>query len=251
MRRPVGPPAHDGHREHDAVLVVVPARDEAARLGVCLASVDVATRRVRRRLVRVEVVVVADSCLDRTAAVARASGVHVVEEALGSVGAARARGVREGLDRLGSHPARTWVATTDADSEVPSSWLRDQLALAHAGADLAAGTVALDPASTDPETLARWSQEYARGGAFRAPGVHGHVHGANLGLAADAYLAVGGFTPAHEHEDLLLVGALLASGARAAWPTTPVRTSARTRGRTPGGFSQVMAGLTLPVPRPA
>ncbi|MFY0406418.1 glycosyltransferase [Solicola sp. PLA-1-18] len=223
---------------------MVPARDEAARIGSCLQAVDDAAARVRRSGVCVEVVVVADTCLDDTADLAEATGALVPRVRLGTVGAARAHGVLVGLDALAVPPATVWVACTDADSQVPPGWLETQLALADAGADVVLGTVRVDPGTVGPDALSRWEHDYALGGALRGPGAHGHVHGANLGVSAHAYLAVGGFAPVGEHEDRLLVDALARAGARAAWTTLAVTTSPRTHGRTPGGFSQVMAEMS-------
>ena len=52
------------------VVVVIPAHDEAARLGRLLASMSLARRRVSEK-VSTSCVVVADACTDRTAEVAR------------------------------------------------------------------------------------------------------------------------------------------------------------------------------------
>src|SRR5690606_39684918 len=41
---------------------------------------------------------------------------------------------------------------------------------------------------------------------------HPHVHGANLGVSAAAYRAVGGFPPLAAHEDQALVAALARDG---------------------------------------
>jgi hypothetical protein len=44
------------------------------------------------------------------------------------------------------------------------------------------------------------------------------VHGANLGVSARAYLAVGGFPPVSAHENVALVTALKTGGWRACTP---------------------------------
>ena len=73
--------------------------------------------------------------------------------------------------------------------------------------------------------------------ATRVPGrPNGHVHGANLGVRADAYLRAGGFPDRPAHEDVDLVAALVASGARVvATDACDVLTSGRLVGRAPGG----------------
>ena len=99
-----------------AVGVVVPAHNEETLLPACLAAL----RRTASALhVPVHVLVVADMCSDRTAAVAQAGGARVISIQARRVGAARAAGMRE-LLRLtsGSDPSGVWLATTDADTVV-------------------------------------------------------------------------------------------------------------------------------------
>ena len=217
------------------LAVVVPVNDEEELLPRCLAALDVAVARLRaeRPAVRVEVVVVLDDCTDRSASLAGSSPFTVVETRCRRVGAARAAGVEAATGRLGrGRPARLWIASTDADSAVPESWLLDQVRLADAGADVVVGTVRPDPQDLSPTQLAAWR-------ATRVPGApNGHVHGANLGVRAEAYLRVGGFADLPEHEDVDLVAALSAAGARVvATDASDVLTSGRALGRTAGGYA--------------
>ncbi|WP_432546197.1 glycosyltransferase family 2 protein [Kineococcus sp. SYSU DK004] len=232
------------------VLVVVPARDEERRLPRCLAALD---RAVAAARTPADVVVVADSCRDRTAAVAAAAGARVVQVAAGSAGAARAAGVRVALGDLAAapgpvaYPAAVWIACTDADSRVPPGWLRHQLLLAAAGADLVRGTVRL------ARPPARWLAAYR---AAVGEDGHPHVHGANLGVRADRYLAAGGFPDVAVGEDVALVEAVAAAGGRVVATTgEPVLTSGRRSGRAPDGLSgdlRRLAALAHPRgPRPA
>ena len=83
----------------------------------------------------VHVLVAADSCTDRTAAVAAGLRRRGRSASRPAASARRARpGWRE-LLRLtaGSDPAAVWLATTDADTVVPPGWLRRQLAYAGPG----------------------------------------------------------------------------------------------------------------------
>jgi hypothetical protein len=68
---------------------------------------------------------------------------------------------------------------------------------------------------------------------------NGHVHGANLGVRADAYLRAGGFATLPEHEDVDLVARLRADPRVDVRPSdaADVLTSGRTTGRTPGGYA--------------
>jgi glycosyltransferase involved in cell wall biosynthesis len=215
-----------------AVAVVIPARDEEALVARCLASVEVAAARARALGVLVRVILVADDCRDRTAAVARAAGVRVIESAAGRVGAARARGVDAALAGWAGADDELWIACTDADSEVPPTWITSQIELADAGTDVVVGTVRPQLDDLSPAQVAAWR-------ATRVPGVaNGHVHGANLGVRADAYLRAGGFPAVEEHEDVDLVARLRALDVTiTASAAGEVLTSGRRDGRTPGGYA--------------
>ena len=125
----------------------------------------------------VDLVLVLDRCTDGTRSVALGHlDVRLVDLDEGRVGAARAAGVRDALDRATTAPDRTWLAGTDADSAVPEGWILEHVRLADAGADVVVGTVRPDPVDLTPTQLAGWR-------ATRVPGrPNGHVHGANLGV---------------------------------------------------------------------
>jgi hypothetical protein len=73
-----------------------------------------------------------------------------------------------------------------------------------------------------------------------------HIHGANLGVSADAYVRAGGFKPLAFDEDIALVNALKATGARIAWSAAPrVRTSARLDSRACNGFGDYLRFLAV------
>lgn len=212
--------------------VVVPAHDEEELLGACLDALEACLASAP---LPATLTVVLDDCADRTEELARGRArlVHVDGR---NVGAARAAGFADALGRA-SAPDRRWLATTDADSRVPPTWLADQLHLARAGADVVAGLVEVDDWSAwDPATRA----EYLSG--YSSTAGHRHVHGANLGMSARAYRAVGGFDPVPVDEDVRLVRRAEAAGLVVAWSgTAPVTTSARRVARAPGGFSVHLA----------
>lgn len=220
----------------DAVAVVVPARNEAAVIGDCLRAIAVARLPVVRTGVPVVVVVVADSCGDQTADIARAAGIHVQVLQAGSVGAARAAGCAYALQVLaGVRRHALWLASTDADSVVPRDWISAQLSAASAGYDAVAGLVSLG-ATPSPSAARRWDQAYAA--SRRGTWLHERVHGANLGVRADAYCRAGGFDDVAAHEDVRLVRRLQAAGCPVAWPERPVvSTSGRLRGRAAHGVA--------------
>ncbi|PWI42925.1 glycosyltransferase family 2 protein [Streptomyces sp. ICBB 8177] len=229
-----------------AVLVVVPAHDEEALIADCLASVARAAAHPRLAGVAVATTVVADACRDDTAAIARRHGARVVEVVRRNVGAARAAGTRSALTEAtatGLAPASVWLAHTDADSQVPHDWLADHLDRAAEGFDAVLGTVDVHGWSRHaPLTRVRYLHDYH---AYRATSrEHPHVHGANLGVRADAYLGAGGFRPLATGEDRALAAALERRRCRIhRCDSRPVRTSGRRDFRAPGGLGSLLADI--------
>lgn len=221
----------------DSVVIVVPARDEEELVERCLAALRAARDYALAHVptLRIRTLVVADRCLDATAELARGfEGVEVLEIAAAAVGTARQAGADHAL--AGETPHATWLANTDADSEVPERWLVDQLTLAAEGADAVIGTVRPRFEDLSPEEVAEWRDTHHAGRP------NGHVHGANLGVRASAYAAVGGFQQLNEHEDVDLVGRLAGAGYRlVASDRGEVLTSGRRQGRTPGGYAAYLA----------
>jgi hypothetical protein len=194
------------------------------------------------------VVVAADACTDATFDVARDTMTDccelvVISGSWGRAGAARAAAVCHALDRLPADSGPSWIANTDADCVVPTLWLRTQLELA-VEHDAVAGIVELDPASTAPAMFEAFTASYTLDGDD-----HGHVHGANIGLCAAAYRAVGGWClQTVVGEDHVMWNALNDLGHRVR-QTTGLRvvTSARTRSRVVGGFATNLDNLDAPV----
>jgi glycosyltransferase involved in cell wall biosynthesis len=219
------------------VCVVVPAHNEARRISRCLVAIKDAARSVT---VPVDILVVCDACHDDTAAQCTAQDVPVVHIEVSCVGVARRVGIAELLRNVGQ-PRNVWLANTDADSIVPATWLRDQIELANLGNDAVTGTISL--------------RGHHRQGLLRAFDLryrqrhtghdnHHHVHGANLGVRASAYLDIGGFPPHSNHEDVHLVRALEHKGYQIAWPSwLTVETSGRLVGRCEQGFAAYLTQL--------
>ncbi len=226
----------------EAVGVVVPAHNEETLLPACLSALR---RAVNTAGIPAQILAVADTCTDQTVAAAQACGVSVISVRARNVGAARAAGMTE-LLRLtaGRDPAAIWLATTDADTVVPPGWLRRQLSYAARGWDVVLGTVEVaDWAEHPPHVPAAFDALYEFGA-----GPHRHVHGANLGIRASAYLAAGGFRPLRTAED----HALLAAATEAGCPVVQasditVQTSGRRQARAPRGFSHLLRTLA-PLP---
>jgi hypothetical protein len=204
-----------------AVGVVIPAHDEEDLLPACLAAAIRAAGQLTG--LPVQLVVVADACCAR------------------NVGAARDAGMREVLTRTRRlSAAEVWLATTDADTLVPPCWLSRQLHYAERGWDAVIGTVSVtDWSEYPPEMPPLFQRHYGSG-----QGTHPHVHGANLGFRAAAYLQVGGFGSCPTAEDHALVNELTAAGSRILRTReVSVVTSARRRARAPDGFSQLLSAL--------
>ena len=234
-------------RDVAAVGVVIPAHDEEDLLPSCLAAVRLAAAPLAG--IPVHVVVVADACTDRTAGLARAGGAAVLAIEARNVGTARAAGVAEVLRRTGPvDPATVWLAMTDADTLVPPGWLTRQLSYAEDGWDAVVGTITVNDWRQYPAEVPPLFQQLYRTASPADGEAHPHVHGANLGFSAAAYLAAGGFGPARTAEDHALVNALAAAGRRVLRTTAvSVVTSARRRARAPHGFSQLLGSLAAAV----
>ncbi len=225
-----------------AAGIVVPAHDEEALLPACLAALR---RAVHAVPLPVHVLVVADSCTDRTAATAQAGGARVISIGERNVGAARAAGMAELLRLTGGRdPAEVWLATTDADTVVPPGWLERQLRYAERGWDVVLGTVTVpDWDGHPPHVPSAFRARYDFGA-----GPHPHVHGANLGIRASAYLAAGGFRPLRTAEDHALLAAVTEAGCPVVQASDlTVQTSGRRHARAPLGFSHLLRTLA-PLP---
>ena len=256
-----------------AVGVVVPAHDEQDRIGRCLISLRRALAQVPDGITTAAAVVL-DRCTDATpervadlvadwpqATVLTLPGdrpaprsadlISIARHGLRGtgIGAVRDLGLRAVLQQLSGRPtAGTWLLSTDADTTVPPDWVRAHLRHAADGVHAVAGLA--DLATTDHlATGALWRYrsivEHGLHGA-----THHHVYGANLGVRADAYLAVGGFPADGSGEDHGLWRRLAAACYTLVQPVgIRVRTSARLRGRADGGLAGLLRALHRDDPR--
>jgi glycosyltransferase involved in cell wall biosynthesis len=227
------------------VEVVMPAHDEERHLEQALNALRAAAEAVvqRKPATVVGITVVLDHCTDRSAEiVARFASldhrITMMHQRFHNAGASRAAGVSAALRGCQPDLAGTWLASTDADSCVPESWLWRQLEFADAGWDVVLGSVEPDPGDMDPEVLRRWRARHP----FEED--HPHVYGANLGVRASAYLLAGGFPVLRSSEDKVLVDRLRRRGcAVVATDSTRVLTSGRTSARAPHGFGAYLRAL--------
>ncbi len=214
----------------EQAVVVVPAHNEIEHLPRCLSALVAVSMH---SAMPVLIVVVLDACDDDSARLAERFGpnVHFISTDAGNVGAARAggfeyaRSICSGID-----PARTWFATTDADTIVGSRWLSRMV---KADADMVLGTVRIPLWRLPVEVARRYKAAYHSTGP-----THDHVHGANMGFRADAYWAVGGFRPLPTGEDVDLVERFESAHMSIRRDAKlSVATSAREDGRAPSGFA--------------
>ncbi len=231
-----------------SVTVVVPAHNEVDRIASCLDSILVALAGAPPG-VATGVWVVADRCTDGTAT--------VVDRLIGGrprcgwqesrlvlpIGHLRRLGFRSALGQADRGALyRHWLISTDADTTVPPTWVADHLQHADAGAAAVAGAAVLDSvANLHPLAAARYHRIVA---LQRRQDQHLGAYAANLGVRADAYVAVGGFRALASGEDADLLARLVAGGYRVDRPAhVQVTTSGRLNGRAQGGVSHLLRRL--------
>jgi cellulose synthase/poly-beta-1,6-N-acetylglucosamine synthase-like glycosyltransferase len=235
------PPDHSIRPKIRGIVVAIPARNEAASIGLTLSSILCSLQDLPASVPTI-VCVACDSCIDGTVAEVRLvndteATVVIVEGVWQSVGGARRAAVQAGLDALletGLSVEQVWITTTDADTTVGPDWLCRQLRYAELGLDAVAGVVSL---RRDAD-LTLVTEEIFRDMYKVAMHGHSHVHGANLGVRADAYVVAGGFPLLSASEDRELWNSLVASGYHChASNRLRVSTSARLHGRVEEGFA--------------
>ena len=220
--------------------IVIPAHDEQLYLDDCLRAARIAACSTALHGEAVQITVVLDSCTDGSLAVVErhmalcagtSCSIGHVTVAARNVGVARAAGVAHVL-RAGAR----WLAFTDADTKVSPDWLAAQLRL---NVDVVCGTVGVDDWTPHRDNAEALRLHFRR--SYTDADGHRHIHGANMGVSAEAYRRAGGFEPLACSEDVALVEALQRSGARFAWSAAPrVTTSARCDAKARGGFGDTL-----------
>jgi glucosyl-3-phosphoglycerate synthase len=239
-------------------VVVVPARDEQARIEACLLALD---RQRDASAGSYEVIVILDGCGDATGTVVgafaeRASQmpVHAVELPVSrGVGRARRHGMDLACERLLSLGKRGGlIASTDADSVVADDWLACQLALATRGASAIGGLIELDADESSALCTQALIDRERRSVVRMRAVIDEHPHagtvqhhqfsGASLALTAETYRRCGGLPVRAALEDEALERELQARGVPIHRSRrVRVRTSARTDGRAPRGLAHDLA----------
>jgi glycosyltransferase involved in cell wall biosynthesis len=223
------------------IAIVIPARDEQELLPRCLRSVQKA-RLMLPSHVTSDLIVVTDQSTDDTFSIAQEivqETGKVIEIEVGCVGAARALGVQYALERYVGSRKHCWLANTDADCEVPASWLLSQVEYAKSGVAAVAGIIDVD-SFVEHESFV--SERFRLSYLINDDGTHPHVHGANFGVRADAYLQAGGWQDLSTAEDHDLWQRLQTGlHQRISDASLCVLTSGRRIGRAPLGFADALA----------
>ncbi|GGL98673.1 glycosyltransferase [Deinococcus aerophilus] len=243
------------------VVVALPARDEAQRIGATLRALGQQVDGGGRPLSGYTVAVLANNCRDKTAQQARRATpaglkLRVREVCLPPERAGVVEARRQAMDWAAVLAGNDGVlVSTDADTCPEPDWLWQLLAPIQAGADAAAGRILLNPRGiADPiihhtqqlddayrlaacELTARLNPDPADPWPN-----HWQHFGASLALSVRAYRAVGGIPDVACLEDVALVQALRRADLTLRHtPHARVHTSARLTGRVPVGLSTQLA----------
>lgn len=232
------------------VAVCVPVHNERASLPALVAALR---EQTARQDTDITLCCFFDGCGDDSEAIVRsAAGDLPLRIAVGparpscNAGKARAASVAIGLEALAGEAGA--LLCTDADTVPARDWAEQAIAaLAHC--DVVAGLIERD-ASTPEHPLTRLEAYYDRLYALRraidpvlweSGKPHHYTGGANLGMWAAAYQAVGGFRPLARGEDATLVDDAARAGLRVRRDRAMrVRTSSRLDGRAVGGLAAML-----------
>ncbi len=235
--------------------VIIPARNEAARIGACLQAL------AAQDMSGVAVVLIANNCDDGTGPVSRACAValdidlilleHTLPVGQG-VGTARRLGCDAALAAWSDALA---LLCTDADCLTAPGWIERNL---HYLGSVAAVCGRVEPMSDELfvlqdmelspaemegryEALVIAYYRLMRFGPCGLTGDHGHAAGASLCVRTTAYRAVGGFADVLTGEDRDLVRRLKAAGHGVLHAgDVRVAASCRLDGRAQGGMSEAL-----------
>jgi GT2 family glycosyltransferase len=238
----------------DAVIAI-PVRDEAKRIGGCLAALARQSTPARH------VVLLLNNCTDGTAEVIRKQPpgphqLHIVERRL--EGSSASAGVARSLamDYAASLPGEGVLLSTDADAEVPENWVEANLRAIEEGADAVCGQAVIDPieALLIPSHLHEDdAREVAYGRlldeieSILLPDSadpwprHREDSGASIAITTSLFRSVGGVPLLASGEDRALIARLRSIDARVRHhPHIRVVVSGRIEGRAPGGMADTI-----------
>ena len=237
------------------IAVIIPARNEAERIGACL------TALAGQCAGRVSIVLVVNNTIDFTKEIAESTArqhglaLEVLDCQLPSdqgVGTARRLGCDHAMKVM---PRLRYVLTTDADCIVAPDWICRNIAHMRE-VDAVCGKIGLIEeeagildgmdrglATNEGAYKDLVQQFYAQHaeGCDDIAGTHGEAAGASLAFRAKAYSAVGGFDPVKCGEDRRIVRKLRSSSHTVLHADDVlVRASCRLTGRAAGGMSDAL-----------
>jgi len=241
-----------------SIIVAVPIRNEADRIGDCLRALALQEGRAHYTILAF-----LNNCTDGTAAVIEQMRpslpcpMHVIEHEFAPEQANAGNARRAAMEHAAAlTDARGIIMTTDADGRVAPDWIRTNLAAIDAGADAVCGRAIIDPleAALIPDALHAddaMECEYATlldeidsvldpDPADPWPR-HSEHSGASIAVKREIFLRAGGVPAVPIGEDRALLAALRRVDAkiRHAWDVSVV-VSGRTEGRAAGGMADTM-----------
>ena len=250
-----------------AATVCIPARNEADRIGRCLAALAVQRDRNGAPVVpgSFGVLLLVNNSTDATALAARSMALlvpyplqvlEITLESGATAGGARRRAMEEGAARLRVGERNGVLLTTDADSVVSPSWYAENMRHLEEGVDCVAGYIDAEA----PEIVSLGVAFLERGRledtylrlvaeiyALCDPRPHdpwpNHrvSSGASIAVTVAAYDAVGGMPDRALGEDGAFTATLEEKGFRVRHPLdVSVLTSCRLNGRAAGGAADTM-----------
>ena len=133
-------------RGYSRIVVAIPVRDEAARIGPCLTALNKQLRPPDA------VILMLNNCTDETETIARTMipklrfHLDVISQDLplhqANAGHARALAMDAAAERAAPSGV---LLTTDADAIVPPDWVARNLRALHRGADIVCSRAIIDP----------------------------------------------------------------------------------------------------------
>jgi hypothetical protein len=239
------------------IIVAIPAKNEAERIGPCLLALS------RQTSGPDAVLLLLNGCTDRTLAITQALSVvapyqlhihsHTFRPAMASAGHARRLAMQRAAALVGR---RGILLTTDADSVVAEDWVERNLLALSAGADIVCGRAIIDPVEAtfipshlhaDDALECELTELMDRIAALLDPDPadpwprHTEAAGASLAVTVEAFRRVGGLPAMASGEDRAFVRALMRRDARVRHdPTVKVTVSGRIHGRAPGGMADTI-----------
>ena len=238
-------------------VVAIPVRDEAERIGACLAALNVQSRSPDA------VVLMLNNCSDATEAIVHAVAprlrfaLDVVSRDLPAAQAGAGHARRLALELAAKQADYDSVLlTTDADAVVPPDWIARNLHALESGGDIVCGRALIDPLEaiaipahlhaddarecrliTLLDTIA-WVLDPE---PHDPPPRHTEASGASLAVRTDVFRRVGGIPAMRFGEDRAFVRALWMMDARVRHdPSIAVTVSGRIIGRAEGGMADAI-----------